>query len=327
MSTLLNILLLLVGFVCLIKGADWFVDGSAALAKNFQVPGVIIGLTIVAMGTSAPELAVSVSAAVKGSNAIALSNVVGSNIFNILVVLGACALIKPVPVDGKIIRRDFPIMVGVAVITLFGVCFTPLFAGTLFSTPLSEENAGNVGRILGIVLLLIFVTYIVILILDAKKNKEESEEEIASMPYWKCALLILVGIGMIVGGGQLVVDNAKEIARTFGMSETLIGLTIIAIGTSLPELVTSIVASKKGENGLAVGNAVGSSIFNNLLILGLSATIHPIGVSMESIVDLSIMLIVFLVAFFMARNKRIDRAEGVIMLLIYVADVVFAAIR
>ena len=323
----LNFLLLIVGFVCLIKGADWFVDGSAALAKNFKVPGVIIGLTIVAMGTSAPELAVSVSAAAKGSNAIALANVTGSNIFNLLVVLGVCAMIKPIPVDGKIMKRDFPIDIVVSVILFLGVAWTRITKGDFFSTPMNTENAGTIYRWLGILLLVFFAAYLLILIVDAKKNKVENEEDYQALPYWKCALLILVGVGCIIGGGQLVVENAKAIARTFGMSETLIGLTIIAIGTSLPELVTSVVASKKGENGLAVGNCVGSCIFNVLLILGVSATIHPIGVSMEAIFDLAIMIVLSIVCYFFAFTKNINRVEGLFLVLLYAGDMVFAALR
>ena len=323
----LNFLLLIVGFVALIKGADWFVDGSAALAKNFKVPGVIIGLTIVAMGTSAPELAVSVSAAAKGSNAIALANVTGSNIFNLLVVLGVCAMIKPIPVDGKIMKRDFPIDIAVTVLLFVVVGWTRISHGDFFSTPMKTENAGKIYRWLGILFLVIFVAYILLLIADAKKNKVENEEEYVALPYWKCAVLILVGVGCIVAGGQLVVENAKAIARTFGMSETLIGLTIIAVGTSLPELVTSVVASKKGENGLAVGNCVGSCIFNVLLILGVSATINPIAVNMEAIFDLAIMIVLSIVCYIFAVTKNISRLEGLGLVLLYVADMVFAALR
>ena len=327
MGLVLNILLLVVGFVALIKGADWFVDGSAALAKNFKVPGVIIGLTIVALGTSAPELAVSVSAAMKGSNAIALSNVVGSNLFNILSVLGVCAIIHAIPIDPKIMKRDFPICIIATIVAFVVIGWKAITGGHFFSTPMATENAGMIPRWFGIVLLVCFVGYIALLIVDAKKNPVENEEDYEAMPYWKCALLILIGIGCIVAGGQLVVENAKAIAKTFGMSETLIGLTIIAVGTSLPELVTSIVASKKGENGLAVGNVVGSSIFNLLFILGTSATIHPIAVNMESIFDLAIVIVACIVTYFMAFTKNISRFEGAILLLLYGADVAFAILR
>ncbi|MBR4513356.1 MAG: calcium/sodium antiporter [Lachnospiraceae bacterium] len=327
MSTVLNIFLLIVGFVALIKGADMFVDGSAALAKNFKVPGVIIGLTIVAMGTSAPELAVSVSAAAKGSNAIAISNVVGSNLFNMLVVLGVCALISTVPVDKAIIKRDFPFNVILTVLLFLFPSIKLITGGELFSTPMSTEDAGILARWAGILFLVLFVAYIGYLIYDARKNRVEDEDEIKTMPYWKCAVFIVVGIACIVAGGQLVVENAKAIARTFGMSETLIGLTIIAVGTSLPELVTSVVAAKKGENGLAVGNVVGSNIFNILLILGASATIHPIVVSMETIFDLGLLVIFTIITYVLSFNKKISRAEGAFMLIAYIAEVVFAAMR
>ena len=327
MSTVLNFFLLVVGFVALIKGADLFVDGSAALAKNFRVPGVIIGLTIVAMGTSAPELAVSVSAALKGSNAIAISNVVGSNLFNMLVVLGVCAMISPIPVDAVIIKRDFPLNIVISILMFLFAAFGLITSGELFSTPMDTEDAGMMSRVAGIVFLVIFVGYIAFLIYCAKKNKIEEDEEIKTLPYWKCAVFILVGVGCIIAGGQLVVENAKAIARTFGMSETLIGLTIIAFGTSLPELVTSIVAAKKGENGLAVGNVVGSNIFNILLILGISAAISPIMVNMFSILDMGILVVFTAITFGICFNKKINRVEGAIMLLAYIGELLFATFR
>ena len=327
MSTVLNIFLLVVGFVALIKGADLFVDGSAALAKNFRVPGVIIGLTVVAMGTSAPELAVSVSAAVKGSNAIAISNVVGSNLFNMLVVLGVCAMIATVPVDEVIIKRDFPFNIAISVLMFLFAAFGLITSGKLFSTPMDTEDAGMMSRVSGIVFLVLFVGYIAYLIYNARKNKTEDDEEYKPMPYWKCAVFILVGIACIVAGGQLVVENAKAIARTFGMSETLIGLTIIAFGTSLPELVTSIVAARKGETGLAVGNVVGSNIFNILLILGASAAICPITVNMASILDMGLLVILTVVTYAICFNKKINRVEGAIMLLAYIAELLFATFR
>ena len=326
MILLLNFLILVVGFVALIKGADWFVDGSAALAKNFKVPGVIIGLTVVAMGTSAPELAVSSVAALSGSNEIALSNVVGSNLFNLLMVLGICAIIHKVPVDEIIVKRDFPFSIIITALILLLTC-----GGSIFKMKIPElgmyDVAGNVKRYIGIILLVIFVCYIVFLIIDAKKHPIE-EEEVKAMPVWKCFLLILIGVALIVGGGEAVVYSAKNIARFFGMSETLIGLTIIAFGTSLPELVTSIVAARKGETGLAVGNVVGSNIFNLLLILGVSSTIHPIAVISASMYDMTILIIVSTIVYlFCIKDRSISRREGIIMVLLYLADMAFAAIR
>ena len=325
MNIFLNILLLAVGFAGLIKGADFFVDGSSALARTLKVPGVIIGLTIVAMGTSAPELAVSTSAAIKGANEIALSNVVGSNIFNLLAVLGICALICPIPIDKAIIKRDFPF----SIIITFGLLIAVgigLFSGfDFFGTPMLE-NVGIVSRPIGIILLALFIAYIVALIVLARKNQAQ-EEAGENMPVWKSLLLIAVGLVCIVIGGQLVVENAKGIAASLGMSETLIGLTIVAIGTSLPELVTSIVASRKGENGLAVGNVVGSNIFNILFILGVSATIHPIAVNYASVIDLAILTVVSIITLVFSLTKKISRIEGAAMILMYAATVVFAILR
>lgn len=325
MSIFLNIVLLIIGFAGLIKGADFFVDGSSALARIFKVPGVIIGLTIVAMGTSAPELAVSTSAAIQGANEIALSNVVGSNIFNLLAVLGVCALICPIPIDKSIVKRDFPFSILITV-GLFAVTGIGLFSGFDFLGTGMLENIGMISRPVGIVLLGVFAGYIGTLIVLAKKN-ETTEKTGKKMPVWKCILLIAGGLACIIIGGQLVVENAKGIAAALGMSETLIGLTIVAVGTSLPELVTSIVASRKGENGLAVGNVIGSNVFNILFILGVSATIHPIAVNYASVIDLLILIIVSIVTFIFSLTKKISRIEGAVMILMYAATVVFAIVR
>lgn len=325
---MINILLLIIGFFMLIKGADLFVDGSSGLAKNFKVPGVIIGLTIVALGTSAPELAVSTSAAFSGSNEIALSNVVGSNIFNILSVLGICAIIHPIPVDNGIIKRDFPISIIATVIVMLMTGGITLLTGNYSNAPLSmSDNIGMTSRITGTLLITAFIVYIMILVVEARKHTE-NEENTDFIPIWKCVLLILIGLVLIVAGGQAVVYSAKEIARAFGMTETLIGLTIVAVGTSLPELVTSIVAARKGETGLAVGNAVGSNIFNLLLILGVSAVINPVAVNLASIYDMCILIVISIVTYiFSITKKNINRIEGAIMVLLYVTDVVFAIVR
>ncbi len=328
MKLVLMVVLLIIGFAALIKGADIFVDGSAGLAKAFRVPGVIIGLTIVAMGTSAPELAVSTSAALKGSNEIALSNVIGSNIFNILMVLGICALINPIPVDKDIIKRDFPICIGVTLLLLFGSCFDTIrsiFTGGVKGID-TEAQAGDVSQILAFIFLAIFVIYIIVLIISAGKEKSE-EEEIKSLPVWKCLVFIAVGLALVVAGGEAVVRSAQYIARAAHMSETLIGLTIIALGTSLPELVTSIVASRKGENGLAVGNVVGSCIFNILLILGVSCAIQPLKVNMASLMDLFILTAICLLGYVFCRGKKIGFIHGLIFVLIYIADMAYAVIR
>ena len=322
---ILNVVLLLIGFVALIKGADWFVDGSASLAKVFRVPSLIIGLTIVAFGTSAPELAVSSTAALQGSNEIALSNVVGSNMFNLLVVLGACALFTKVPCGNDVLKRDFPISVINSILVLIFSASSVVFAGGVFHDMTAQ--AGIISRIEGAGLIVLFVLYIIWLIKIALTNKtDESPEELK--PVWKCILLIIVGIVIIVAGGNMVVNSAKEIARAFGMTETLIGLTVVALGTSLPELVTSIVAARKNEVGLAVGNVIGSNIFNLMLILGLSAFLNPVAVNVASFFDLIVLIFMSLITYvFLISKKELNRSEGIVMILIYVAQIAFAIVR
>ncbi len=327
MKILLDVVILIAGFIALIKGADWFVDGAAALAKKLKVPGLIIGLTVVAMGTSAPELAVSTSAAIQGANELAVSNVVGSNLFNTLMVLGICALIHPLPVGDSVLTRDFPVNLGVTFLLLIGSCYMLLMNGGLLNVAMSD-NVGIVSRWLGLILLAIFVCYIVYLIHDARKNPAKTEEEYEDMPGWKCFLLIIIGIALIVAGGEAVVYGAKNIALAAGMTETLVGLTIVALGTSLPELVTSIVAARKGETGMAVGNVVGSNIFNVLLILGVSSAIHPIAVNAASVWDLYILIGIGILTYvFGLTKKAIKRPEGAVMVLLYFAAMAFAIVR
>ena len=325
MEMVLNIILLVAGFVALVKGADLFVDGSSSIAAIFKVPSVIIGLTIVALGTSAPELAVSTSAALKGSNEIALSNVVGSNIFNLLMVLGVCAVIKPLPITKVIKKRDFPLSI-VVTAALFGVLALQMIGKVDFGAVKMSDNVSEVSRIIGISLLVLFIIYIVLLIISAIKNKTEGEPTKTMSPL-KSILFIIIGLALIIAGGQFVVNSAKFIAAAFGMSETLIGLTVVAFGTSLPELVTSIVASRKGENELAVGNVVGSNIFNMMFILGISAALHPITVNFACMTDFAILIVASIMVFIFALNNKITRAEGIVMILFYIASVVFAAVR
>lgn len=324
---IVNVLILIVGFFALVKGADLFVDGSAALARKFHIPGLIIGLTIVALGTSAPELAVSVSAALQGSNEIALSNVVGSNIFNLLCVLGVCAVIHPLPVERSILTRDFPVSILSTVFVLFSACGSALFSGRMLHGGMAED-AGIVSRWIGLILIVAFLVYLLLLIRNARKNPAEEVEDAISRSILHCMLYIVVGLVLIVAGGQAVVYSAKAIARAAGMTETLIGLTIVAVGTSLPELVTSIVAARKGETGLAVGNVVGSNIFNLMLILGLSAVIHPVSVNLASVFDMLILIVVSLITLALSiRNKELGRRKGLLLTAIYIADVVFAILR
>ncbi len=298
----LNILLLVAGFVLLIKGADFFVDGSSSVAKLLKVPSVIIGLTIVAMGTSAPEAAVSITAGIAGSNEIAISNVVGSNIFNMLVVVGVCALIKPFELDKTILKRDFPINI---------VCSAVVLAMMIVASAL--------GRLDGVLLLVLMAGYLTLLVVSALKNREESTDEIKTLSPLLSVIYIIGGLAAIILGGDLVVDNATVIAKAMGWSETFIGLTIIAIGTSLPELVTSIVASKKGENSLALGNVVGSNIFNLMFILGLSSSISPIAVDSRAIANGVLLLAMTILMYILCvTRKRVDRISGAVMVSAYV---------
>lgn len=326
MNILLNVVLLLVGFVALIKGADFFVEGSAAVAKKLHVPGVIIGLTIVAMGTSAPELAVSISAGLTGSNEIAISNVIGSNIFNLIVVLGVCAVMAPVAVDKSIMKRDFPFSIAITLLLAVFISDMILTGKSVITD--TQARAGGISRWEALIFIILFAGYILITVRSAIKNRQTQQEEIEDMSGLKCAVYILGGIAAVVIGGQLVVNSAREIALFCGMSETLVGLTIVAIGTSLPELVTSIVASSKGQNGMAVGNVVGSNIFNILLILGVSSFIHPISAGMFSLIDICILLVMNVCVFiFATTGKKINRYEGAAMVLMYVAYTAYAIIR
>ena len=236
-------LLLIIGFILLIKGADYFVIGSSAIARLLKVPSVIIGLTIVAMGTSAPEAAVSITAGLSGSNELALSNVIGSNIFNLILIVGVCAIIKPFIVDSSIMKRDFPLAI-IASVILF------IFL-----------QDGKLSRLEGIILLTLMAIYLLFTVMSALRNPVEDGMENHTLPMHSCLFYIVIGLIGIIFGGDLVVDSACSIAAAFGLSETLIGLTIVAIGTSLPELVTSVTASRKGESGLALGNVVGSNLF------------------------------------------------------------------
>ncbi len=326
MYVALQILILIIGFVCLVKGADIFVDGSSALARNFNIPGLIIGLTIVALGTSAPELAVSTLAAFQGSNEIALSNVIGSNIFNLLGVLGICAVIYPLPVDKSVLKRDFPVSIAATVFLLASTSLAFLFGGHIGEQDVSQE-IGMISRRTGLVLLVLFAVYTAVLIYMAR-NEADGEDEEDLVPLWKCAMLIIVGLALIIAGGHAVVYSAKNLALAAGMTETLIGLTIVAIGTSLPELVTSVVAARKGETDLAIGNVIGSNIFNIMFILGISSMINPIAVNVASVYDMTALLCISMLAFvFSLTSTKIVRMEGLVMVAVYAANVVFAIIR
>ena len=309
------LLCLIVGFVFLVKGADLFVEGSSSVAKRFKVPSLIIGLTIVAMGTSLPETAVSVAASIAHNNTLAVSNVTGSNIFNLMVVIGVCALMTPIVVDGASLKRDFPFSMICAILLLV--------MGTIGMT---------LGRVDGIILLGCFAGYIFYLIRHTlKQNRQSSDEEVDEIPLIsmpKAVIFILIGAVGIAVGGDVVVDSASRIAIDLGMSQTLIGLTIVSIGTSLPELVTSIVAARKNEVDMALGNAIGSNVFNILMVLGIASAISPISIITENIIDLCV-LIVFTICvwIFAGTRKKIGRIEGFSMVVLYLIYAVYIIIR
>lgn len=322
MELLKSAIILVIGFVLLIKGADFFVEGSSSVAKKFNVPSLIIGMTIVAMGTSLPELAVSVTASMTGNNTLAVSNVAGSNIFNLMVVCGACALFTPLTIEKNTLLKEFP--------------FSIICAGLLVVLGFLGMS---LGRVDGIIFLVIFIVYLLWMIRSAKQarnagdkleeaEEEFVEEEIKILPMWKCLLFIVGGMIAIKFGGDFVVDGASAIAAGFGLSQTLIGLTIVALGTSLPELVTSIVAARKDEVDMALGNVIGSNIFNILLILGVAAAISPITFLMENIIDIVILIVMSLVVWIFAwTSKEINRKEGIMMLLMYAVYMVYICIR
>lgn len=311
MDVLLAVVGIVIGFILLIKGADFFVDGSSSIAKRLRIPSVVIGLTIVAFGTSAPELAVSLSASLTGSNDISVGNVVGSNIFNTLVVLGASAAILPIMVGKSSIKRDYPLSIfaaGLLVVLMMDKVFY-------------DRSYITLSRLDGIILLVCFSFFMYMTVKDGLKGRAEAEEEeIETFTTGKSIILIVLGLVGIIGGGTLSVECAKKIASACGMSEAVIGLTVVALGTSLPELVTSVVAAKKGESDIAVGNVIGSNLFNIFFILGTSATITPMnGVKDSYIIDSIVLFVIMLVSFIpIAKTKKVSRSLGITMIIAYV---------
>ena len=311
------ILLLAVGFAFLVKGADFFVEGSSSIAKKLKVPPIIIGLTIVAMGTSLPETAVSVTASLVQNNELAVSNVVGSNIFNLMFVIGVCSILTPIMVQKATVVRDIPLSLGCALVLL-----------VLGISGLGDKAGMTLGHADGVIFLIVFAGYIFTMVRSAMKARPagqkveiEGVEECDNMKelsYGKSILFLIVGAAAIAFGGDLTVDTASRIAIELGMSQTLVGLTIVSIGTSLPELVTSVVAARKNEVDMAVGNAVGSNIFNILMVLGISSAISPVALIRENIIDI-VLLMVFsvMVWIFAGTRKKIERKEGIIMVVVY----------
>lgn len=315
----MSFIFLIIGFVFLIKGADLFVEGAASIAKKFNVPAMVIGLTVVAMGTSAPEAAVSITSSLAGQNDMSVANVVGSNFFNILVVLGVSSIIATLPVEKNTIKKDAPFLLIVSgLLFLFGINL-------------------RISRVEGLIFLGLFIYFLINTVKNAKNNALDGEEEAAitaevenivefSIP--KTILLSVIGIAGIILGGDMVVDSATKIATTLGMSANLVGLTIVAVGTSLPEFVTSIVAIRKGETEIAIGNVIGSNLFNILLVLGLATSIKPITISMFALFDIVFMVLVTILLYlFMKKNNSLVRKQGIILVAIYIVYMVYTIIR
>jgi cation:H+ antiporter len=308
---ILQVVLLIVGFVFLIKGSDFFVDGASSIASILRIPTIIVGLTIVAFGTSAPEAAVSITSSLTGINAMAVSNVIGSNLFNILMVIGIAALLSELLMEKKVLDKDLPFLVGITI--LFAIF---IIVGW------------DITNIEGIILLLILIAYIIYLVHDARKSNEANEVEKPKLTLPKSIVFMIVGLAGIIIGGDLVVDSASTIAMALGMSETLVGLTIVAIGTSLPELVTSITALKKGENQLVIGNVIGSNIFNILFVLGASSAISAIPLDSSMLIDVIFMIAVTILCFIFGKTQdKYDKREGAILVILFIAYMAFAILR
>lgn len=305
-----NILLLVVGFVLLIKGADLFVDGASSTAENFRISKMLIGLTIVAFGTSAPEFAVSISALAAGSTDLVLGNVIGSCILNILLILGIAAMIRPLTIRDNTVRKELPL----------SMLISALLAVLFLDVALNDGGVNQITRADAIVMLLFFTVFLYYLITLAKQKREKDDKSKPQFTLVKSLLLVGLGLVGIIFGSQLVVDSATNIAAAIGMSERVIALTVIAFGTSLPELVTTVVASIKGEQDLAVGNIIGSNIFNICIVLGVPVaifgTVTPSSFQMIDIIMLVASAVLLFI--FAATKRRISRAEGAIMLTCFV---------
>ncbi|MBP3952482.1 calcium/sodium antiporter [Bacillus suaedae] len=315
-------LLLLVGFVLLIKGADYFVDGASKIATILRISPMLIGLTIVAFGTSAPEASVSFIAALEGNSNVAIGNVVGSNIFNVTFILGVTAIVFPLAVKNMTIRKDIPFALLAAVALLILISDVQL--------QYSEMNL--ITRTEGFILLLFFAVFLYYVFEMARNDRSQIQvtpnDDIKNTSWVKNLVLTIGGLAAIIFGGSLVVENSTKIAMSLGMSETLVGLTIVAIGTSLPELVTSIMAALKKQSEIALGNIVGSNIFNVFFILGTSAVIHPLAVDSKIFLDMWIMVFVTLLLLVISRtNYKISKKEGIMLASIYIVYLAYIIIR
>ena len=306
----LQVFILLVGFLLLVKGADWFVEGAAGIDKKLGIPQLIIGLTIVAMGTSMPEAAVSITAALQENAGITIGNIVGSNILNILIILGVTALITNVAIQKSTLYYEIPYMIAITIVLMiFGI------------------TGGEITFIEGIIFWLMFIVFLGYLFVMSKKGNSQEDEEVKDIPVWKCILFMLVGGVMVVKGSDFAVSGASAIARFFGMSERFIGLTIVAFGTSLPELVTSVTAAKKGNAGIAIGNIVGSNIFNILFVIGTTALICTVPFEGKFIIDTIIAIasgaVLWLGTY---KNRELRKPCGIVMLLGYAAYFIYLCV-
>ena len=307
MELILQIVLLVVGFTMLVKGADWFVDGAAGIAVKFGIPQLVVGLTIVAMGTSAPEAAVSITGAMNGAADIAVGNVLGSNILNILIILGLTGFITNVAIQKSTLMMEMPFMMVITVVfAVLGL------------------NDGNVGFTEGVILWILFLVYLGYLFVLAKKGNQDEEEKQENRPIWKLVLLGVIGGAIVVLGADITVDAATAIAKAVGLSERFIGLTIVALGTSLPELVTSVTAARKGNSDIAIGNIVGSNIFNILFVIGTSALIVPVIYETTFLVDAIVALAAGVVLWIATiRKKLLTRPWAIAMLIGYAVYLVY----
>ena len=307
----IQFILLIVGFVLLIKGSDFFVDGSSNIASILKIPTLIVGLTIVAFGTSAPEAAVSITSSLSGNNALAVSNVIGSNLFNMMLIIGLCALLRELKIGRDVLNKDLP----------FLVVITAILSGFIII-------GWSISRVEGIILFLLIIVYVSYLVYSAKKTKEAQIVEKPKMGLLRSIIYIIGGMAGIIIGADFVVDSASYIAMAFGMSETLVGLTIVAIGTSLPELVTSLTALKKEENQLIIGNVIGSNIFNILFVLGASSIISPITINPNMLIDVALMLVVTILFFIFGKTQdKYDKKEGFVLVALFIAYMAFAIMR
>ncbi|SET01923.1 cation:H+ antiporter [Oceanobacillus limi] len=313
-------ILLVVGFALLIKGADFFVDGSSNIARLLRVPSILIGLTIVSFGTSSPEATVSIIAAVEGTAGVSLGNVVGSNMFNLTLVVGIAAIIFPLKVESATIRKEIPF-------TLLATTVLYVLISDVF---LQDFDGNFITRSDGIILLLFLVIFMSYVFEVAMKSRKSNADEVVpqDIKWGKNIIFTILGLAGIILGGELVVRNGTEIAYSWGMSETLVGLTIIAVGTSLPELVTSIVAAMKKESEIALGNIVGSNIFNILFVLGATSVITPLPVEGKVFFDIKAMMVLTIMLLIFSRTKyKVGKSEGYVLVLAYVIYLIYIIIR